>query len=302
MKYLLTLLLATSILNTAQAQTDLLNEVTNDSRTIDSLYKIASAYEYSCTQRTAFEEKIEELMMYFDERTIFYSNIEESDPAFEKIGTTKSGFITYYTKTMGMPILNYKDKMKEYYVFCDEIKSNPALQNEEEIKEVISIYELYTNLANANLNYNSKIRGYEELLNPASGPIENVTCEAYVTVTRDCDTIDMEINMYLLYLDSANSRYNALPPRLQTLIVIGDIEEVEPDKLDDSSEERLRKAMQRKDNHEKRTTMYFNVFKGFRTELSHIEKTQQFLNQFKKPSTLKIREYLTARRAELGCS
>jgi len=301
MKYLLSSLFVVAFFYTAIAQNTLEKDFTKDYNVVDSLLKDASSYANTCAERKLFGEKINAIYLYLDERNIFYSNLEEDNPDLLELGLTKSFFLDYFKNTLRRPVTNYLKEVYGFYELCEEMKSNPALNSDQDIKDIQEVNRLYSELGEENITLINTISDFEKQTNPESGTIENENCEIYNNFLKYLDTFDLRVKNYLRFVDTANKNFYALPKRLQTLVLKNKYKEVEPDKEGDSNDQKLDKMFQRKLNKDLLNTTYFQSSKGFRTKLTQSEKTEEYLYQFEEPSTTKLRENIAIRTKKLNC-
>jgi len=156
MKYILTFLLALIFSTSIFSQNELKEEVQKDAKFIFELLTKADSISYECSKRASFEAIISEASMYYDERIIYYSNHDKANNGLYEIGFpkeegyeySKEHFLTFLKKQLQDPIFELSAKADHYNLLCEQISSNPAIDNEDEIRQVISVYDNYSILNN----------------------------------------------------------------------------------------------------------------------------------------------------------
>ena len=302
MKHILTLVLAMFFISNIKAQSQLEQEFIEDYSKVDTILQEASLFAYDCSNSALFLEKIYEASIYYDERIIYYSNLDEGGPKFLELGASKSNFLYYIENNLHKVILDFNAKASKYIMLCKEMDSNLAIENEEDIKEIIEVYDHYKALSDGYSSIYSQIDNYTSSLKGATDYPEEITCELLESVKQDCDSIDKSIEKYLAYVDSANIKFYALSERHQTLKISRNNKIVPPDSKDDTESEKAFKEVQRGMNERSGGKyMLFEEYKGMRIELSYEDKYTKYIQPYNKLSTSKIREITDKWLKEKGC-
>lgn len=288
MKIFFTSVFIIALFSTINGQSQLRQELENDFSEINTLLAEASEFAYDCSQQALFAEKMNEAFMYYDERIIYYSNLDEDSSGFKENQTSKSDFLKFLEDNLYGAMTDIKTKANRYGMLCE------LLVNEDEIQLVISVYNDYSTLIGYYSDLSNSINNQLRSLEQEVIYIDEISCEYLYSVAANCDDIDVSINTYMSYIDTANKQFYDLPEKLQNLKINYNHKKVN-DSKDDTSAKKVWKDIERSVNAKQGDDyLFFDKFKGFRTNLSFDENMSLVNNrvQYNEINTDKLRNFI----------
>lgn len=290
MRYILTLVLALVFINSVRAQSQLEQEIIKDFSIIDSISTEALKYANDCSKSELFEDKMKEAFVYYNERRAYHLNSVRTHELTE----LERGYLTFYVKAE-TELHDFKRKVSVYSILCNEIGTNLAIQNEEEIKKIVSVYDYYSELSDQYYEISNHIRNSEYEL---EYNMNEVTCEQLEAIKPHCDNLDLTIESYLARVDSANIQFYALPEKHQNLILKNNDKRMVTSDSEDEIERNEMEYLNGLINASLVDYLLFEDFKGFRMDLSYED---HYISEFIAPRTSNLREIVESMLKKKNC-
>lgn len=217
-------------INTIYAQKELTNE--NVKSEIETLYtelnlliKKTDANLYKCKKQHIVKKQIVLLKKIIQEKSTAFEDLEENNPIFSW-GSDANNMYSSYLATANYTMAHYEEDAKLVNDLCKTMETSDVIKTDNDLKNIIELYNGYKEVADGFENYESAINEYyKNLLNyKQDGSFYHQGCEnveSFLEVANQVDDVYPEIQKAVIDL---NEEFNNLPKNQQQITISGTTE------------------------------------------------------------------------------